>query len=353
MTTTVLAAGDRFVLPGLLSDAVRARVGADVEVRELELPWPHVPFGPVAEVQEASGTEEELVTALRGARVCVTQMAPLTERVLAACPDLELFCVGRGGPVNANLDAATRHGVAVCFAPGRNAAATAEHTLGLILAAARRIPDLHADLRAGRWRGDFYDYDNCGVGIEGAAVGLVGYGAIGRRVAAALSALGARVLVYDPYVAEDALPESAARVSLGDLLAQARIVSLHARLTAETEGLIGADEIAAMRPGAVLVNCARGGLVDYGAVRRALESGHLHAAAFDVYPEEPVPPGSGLLRAPNVVLTPHVAGASRQVAHTAAGMVADEVGRLLDGRPLAHCANPAVLDADGVYRNGR
>ncbi|MCY9784602.1 2-hydroxyacid dehydrogenase [Nocardiopsis sp. EMB25] len=350
MTTTVLAAGDRFVLPRLLSDAVRARADADIGVRELELPWPHVPFGPVAEVQEASGTEEELIAALSGVRVCVTQMAPLTERVLAACPDLELFCVSRGGPVNANLDAATRHGVAVCFAPGRNAAATAEHTLGLILAAARHIPDLHTDLREGRWRGDFYDYDNCGVGIEGTAVGLVGYGAIGRRVAAALSALGARILVHDPYVTEDALPETATKVTLDDLLAHARIVSLHARLTPETRGIIGTDEIAAMRPGGVLVNCARGGLVDYDAVRRALESGHLHAAAFDVYAEEPVPPDSRLLKAPNVVLTPHVAGASRQVAHKAADLVAAEVHRFLDGRPLAHCANPAVLDTDGVLR---
>ncbi|MBB6171295.1 D-3-phosphoglycerate dehydrogenase [Nocardiopsis mwathae] len=350
MTTTVLAAGDRFVLPGLLSDAVRARAGADVEVRELALPWPHVPFGPVAEVREASGTEEELIAALRGARVCVTQMAPLTERVLAACPDLELFCVSRGGPVNANVEAATRHGVAVCYAPGRNAAATAEHTLGLILAAARHIPDLHADLRGGRWRGDFYDYDNCGPEIEGATVGLIGYGAIGRRVAAALSALGARILVHDPYVTGDALGDTAAKADLGDLLAESDIVSLHARLTPETEGLLGAAEIARMRPGAVLVNCARGGLLDYGAVCAALESGHLHAAAFDVYAEEPVPPDARLLTAPNVVLTPHVAGASRQVAHKAADIVAAEVGRFLTGRPLAHCANPAVLDAGGVHR---
>ncbi|GAA1988688.1 2-hydroxyacid dehydrogenase [Nocardiopsis rhodophaea] len=351
MTTTVLAAGDRFVLPRLLSDAVRAEAGADIEVRELELPWPHVPFGPVAEVHEASGTEEQLIEALRGVRVCITQMAPLTERVLAACPELELFCVSRGGPVNANLDAATRHGVAVCYAPGRNAAATAEHTLGLILSAARHIPHLHADLCHGHWRGDFYDYDNCGVEIEGATVGLVGYGAIGRRVAAALAALGARVLVHDPYVTADALAGTATKADLEDVLAEAHIVSLHARLTPETAGLLGPSEIAAMRPGAVLVNCARGGLVDYDAVCDALERGHLHAAAFDVYAEEPVPADSRLLSAPNVVLTPHVAGASRQVAHKAADIVAAEVGRFLTGRPLAHCANPAVLTPEGARRS--
>ncbi|MCE0445526.1 hypothetical protein LT493_12270 [Streptomyces tricolor] len=134
MPTTVLAAGDHFVLPELLARELRAAtpVGTDLDIRQLRLPWPHTPFGKVAEVDEASGTEEELIEELRGVRICVTQMAPLTERVLAACPDLELFCVSRGGPVNANLEAATRHGVAVCYAPGRSAVATAEHTLALI-----------------------------------------------------------------------------------------------------------------------------------------------------------------------------------------------------------------------------
>ncbi|MCP2260000.1 D-3-phosphoglycerate dehydrogenase [Streptoalloteichus tenebrarius] len=349
MRTTVVAAGDHFVLPTLLADAVRAETSdldsdvGGVDVRELTLPWPHVPFGEVAEVREASGDEDTMIEALRGARIGVTQMGPLTERVLDACPDLELFCVSRGGPVNVNIEAATRHGVAVCYAPGRNAAATAEHTIALILAAARRIPELHKDIRAGVWRGDYYAYENCGIELEGTTVGLVGYGAIGSRVARALNALGSRVLVHDPYVAADALTGVAEAVALQDLLAQSRIVSLHARVTPETEGMIGRAQIAAMPQGSVLVNCARGALVDYEAVCDALESGHLFGAAFDVFPEEPVPADSRLLTAPNVVLTPHVAGASREVAHKAARIVAAEVGRYLRGEPLAHCANPEVL----------
>ena len=146
MTTRVLAAGDLFVRNRLFIDALRAAAPGDLEFTELTLPWPVEPFGRVAEVDEASGTEERLIEALRGARICVTQMAPLTRRVLEACPDLELFGISRGGPVNANLEAATEHGVAVCYAPGRNAGATAEHTLALILAAVRRIPQTHADL---------------------------------------------------------------------------------------------------------------------------------------------------------------------------------------------------------------
>ncbi|UGY94428.1 2-hydroxyacid dehydrogenase [Streptomyces gobiensis] len=340
MSTTVLAAGDHFVLPRLLTDAVTAAADSPVAVRELQLPWPHTPFGTVAEVTEASGTEDQMIEALRGVQICVTQLAPLTERILANCPDLELFCVSRGGPVNANLDAATQHGVAVCYAPGRNATATAEHTLTLLLAAARGVGDTHAELRRGIWRGDYYDYDSCGIEIEGTPVGLVGYGAIGSRVAKVLAAMGAEVLVHDPYAAPEALAGIAEQVSLDELLVRSRIVSLHARVTEETTGMIGRAQIAAMPRGSVLVNCARGALLDYEAVCDALDSGQLRGAGFDVFPEEPVPAGSRLLTTPGVVLTPHIAGGSQQVAHKAANIVAAEVGRYLRGEPLAHCANP-------------
>jgi D-3-phosphoglycerate dehydrogenase len=330
VTTTVLAAGDHFVLPRLLRGELHAAVPDDtaLDVREIQLPWPHTPFGPVAEVDEASGTEDQLIEALAGARICLTQLAPLTERVLKACPDLELFCVSRGGPVNADLEAATRHGVAVCYAPGRNATATAEHTLALILAAARGIGDVHTDLTRGVWRGDYYDYDNCGIEIDGSVVGLVGFGAIGSRVARVLAAMGAKVLVHDPYVAPEALAGVAEPVSLDELLGRSRIVSLHARVTEETRGMLGAAEIAAMPPRSVLVNCARGALVDYEAVCDALDSGHLAGAGFDVFPAEPVPAGARLLSTPGVVQTPHNAAAA---------------ARHLRGEPLAHCANPRVL----------
>ncbi|MBO0827477.1 MAG: 2-hydroxyacid dehydrogenase [Streptosporangiales bacterium] len=344
MPVTVLAAGDHFVLPSLLADAVRAEVPDELDVRELTLPWPLVPFGPVAEVDEASGDEDTMIQALSGVRVCLTEMGPLTERMLDACPDLELFCVSRGGPVNANVAAATGHGVAVSYAPGRNAAATAEHTVSMVLAVTRRVPELHGELRRGHWRGDHYTYDNSGIELEGATVGLVGFGAVGRRVARIVRAFGAQVVVHDPYVPADAVAGAAEPVPLDELLARSRVVSLHSRLTDETRRMIGRAQLAAMVPGSVLVNCARGGLVDYDAVCDALEDGHLFGAGFDVFPDEPIPAGSRLLRAPNVVVTPHVAGASRETAHKAARIVAGEVGRFLRGEPLAHCANPEVLE---------
>ncbi|WP_026413250.1 2-hydroxyacid dehydrogenase [Actinomadura oligospora] len=341
MTTRVLAAGDHFVLNRLLVDAVRAETSAELEFTELTLPWPVVPFGRVAEVDEASGTEDELIEALQGVQVCVTQMAPLTRRVLEACPDLRFFGVSRGGPVNANLEAATEHGVAVAFAPGRNAAATAEHTLGMIMAAVRRIPQTHSDLHAGQWRGDYYRYEDVGPEIEGSTVGLVGYGAVGSRVARMLNALGARVLVHDPYATD--LGDVAELVPLDELLSRAQILSLHARVTPETTGMIGAAELAALPEGAVVVNCARGALLDYDALCDALDKGHLYAAACDVFPEEPIPAGSRLLTTPNLTVTPHLAGASKQTAMNAARILAKDVARHLKGEPLLHCANPEVL----------
>ncbi|MDN3022878.1 2-hydroxyacid dehydrogenase [Streptomyces sp. S.PB5] len=335
----ITAAGDHFVLPDLITRAVAAEVGEQpLEVNELTLGWPLEPFGPVAEVTEASDAEEALIEALSGAEVLVTQMGPVTERVLDAASDLRLVVVCRGGPVNVNLDAAKSHDVRVCFTPGRNAAATAEFTVGLMLAALRRIPQSH-DLLAGQgsWAGSaYYTYENSGLELEDLPVGLVGYGAVGSRVARVLCAFGAQVMVYDPYVRGEI---HGLRVSsLDELLRRSDVITLHARLTPETRGLIGARELALLPPGAVVVNAARGPLLDEEALCDALETGRLSAAALDTYATEPVPAGSRLLgMADRVVLTPHLGGASRAVAEKAARIAAEEVGRWVRGEALAHC----------------
>ena len=340
----VLAAGDGFVLPSLLAEAARDALPG-VEVSELALPWPQVPFGPVAEVEEASGTEAELVEALSGVEACLTQMAPVTEQVLAASPQLQVVGVGRGGPVNVDLEAATRHGVVVTFAPGRNASATAEHTVALMLAASRRIPEVHAELQRGVWRGDGYAWENVGPELAGSTAGVVGHGAIGRRVARILAAYGAQVLVADPFASPDDL-DVGTLVPLDELLSRSTFVTLHARASEETTGMIGAEQLAAMPAGAVLVNCARGSLVDQDAVCDSLDAGRLFGAAFDVFAQEPPPADSRLLRTPGVVLTPHLAGASRRTAHTAAEIIAADLARVARGEPPRHCANPAVLGGD-------
>jgi D-3-phosphoglycerate dehydrogenase / 2-oxoglutarate reductase len=333
----ILAAGDHFVAPDLFARELTAEIGGGHTIDKLLLPWPLTPFGPVSEVEEASGDEETVRSALAGAEVCVTQMAPVTRKVLEGSPGLRLVVVGRGGPVNVNLVAAEEHGVRVCNTPGRNAAATAEYTVGLLLATMRRIPETSAALAGGRWAGEFYTYGNCGPGLDGATVGLIGCGAVGSRVARALAALGARVCLYDPYADQGFLREVGTPVAgLDELLRRSDVVSLHARLTPETRGLLGARELALLPEGAVVVNCARGALLDEDALCDALESGRLAAAGLDVFAVEPPPPESRLRTAPRLVMTPHLAGANTSVAHNAARIAAAEVGRFLRGEPLAH-----------------
>jgi D-3-phosphoglycerate dehydrogenase len=339
MSVSALAAGDRFVLPSLLAEALREHVGDGLDISEYELPWPDEPFRDVAEVREACGSEEEIIEALADARVCVTQVAPLTRRVFETCSRLEFVAVSRGGAVNVDIDAATARGVLVSNAPGRNATATSEFTIGLMLATLRRICDAHGSLVQRDWRAEYYRYDAVGSELEGATVGVVGHGAVGGRVARLLVAFGAQVLVYDPYVTVNC-PGAMQVDELSDLLTRAQVLTLHARASEETASMIDSGALAALPAGAVVVNAARGSLLDYEALFDALDSGHLAGAGLDVHPAEPVPADSRLFSAPNVVMTPHVAGASREVAHNAARIVAREVQRFLAGSPLLHCRNP-------------
>lgn len=342
--TTVLIAGDRFVTPDLFRRALTAELAEPARFLEWTSDWPHEPFGDVDGVQEASGTAAETIEHLGDAEVAVTQLAPFTAEVFRRRPGLRMVGVCRGGPVNVDLAAATAAGVVVTFAPGRNAQAAAEFTVGLVLAAMRRIAESDRDLRQGVWRGDNYALDRVGTELGSAVVGLVGYGAIGRIVARILTGFGTSVVAFDPYADPAALAAEAVRsVGLDELLAVSDVVSLHARYSPDTHHLIDADALARMKPGAVLVNGARGGLLDYAPLPALLESGRLGALALDVYDVEPPPADHPLLHAPNVVLSPHLAGATRQTAERAAGIVAADVARFVGGGTPQHVANRDVL----------
>jgi len=334
----VLAAGDRFIRSARLRAALEAHIAGALEIREIEFPWPDEPFRAVAEVNEASGTEEQLIQALQGVTALVTQLAPVTARVMDESPELRIIGVCRGGPTNINVSAAKERGIQVANVPGRNGVATAEMTIGLTLAALRGIPYAHDSLLRGEWRGDLYRDDAVGGEILGSTVGLIGAGAVGTHVARVMHAMGAQVVVYDPYLPRGALEGIAEHVSTVDeVFRRSNVVSVHARLTPETATIVNATRLALLPDNAVLVNAARGGLVDYEAVADAIETGRLRAAAFDVFPSEPLDFSSRIVslakEGHNVVLTPHIAGASTPTAQRAADGVAEEVRRYLAGEP--------------------
>jgi D-3-phosphoglycerate dehydrogenase len=208
----------------------------------------------------------------------------------------------------------------------------------MVLAATRRIPHTHADLAGGTWRGDYYSYDKVGPELEDSTVGLVGYGAIGSRVARMLAGFGAHVLVFDPYVTPEALAGRAEQVELDELLTRSKIVSLHARVTEETTGFLAAPQFRRMRRGAYFINTARGPMVNYDDLYEALRSGHLKGAMLETFWLEPPPAAAPLLKLETVTLTPHIAGASTTTVRSAARMIADEIRRYVAGEaPINPC----------------
>ncbi|MDX1660831.1 MAG: phosphoglycerate dehydrogenase [Gemmatimonadota bacterium] len=257
-----------------------------------------------------------------------------------------LRVIGRAGVGldNVDVDAATDRGVLVMNTPGANATATAEHAWALLLALCRRVPAAHASVRRGEWERKAF----VGTQLEGKTLGVVGLGRVGRQVARRGRGFGMRVLAHDPFLSAEAAEElQVDLVELDDLLAGADVVSLHAPLTDETRGLIGSDRIARMRPGAMLVNAARGGLVDESAVVEALDEGRLGGAAFDVYDTEP-PDGSPLLERDDVVLTPHLGASTVEAQRDVSVQVVEQVLDALRQEDFRNAVNLPFVATGGL-----
>ena len=269
---------------------------------------------------------------LADAQVLLHVLAPVTAAVMAQAPGLRLVQKIGVGVDAIDLAAARGRGIAACNMPGTNTQAVVELTLGLMLATLRRIVPVDRETRGGRgWPLEAGLLEGAGE-ISGRTVGLVGYGAVPRRLAPVLQALGAEVIAHDPMQNEGEVP----LVALDELLRRADIVSLHAPLTADTRGLIGAAAIATMKPGAIVINTARGPLIDEPALVDALRSGRIAAAGLDVFPEEPPRADSALLRLPNVVVTPHIAWLTEETWRRSLLVVAENCRRLAAGEALLH-----------------
>jgi phosphoglycerate dehydrogenase-like enzyme len=302
----------------------RATPGFRREVSALENDW--LCIAVVDETEKGTFARE-----LQDADVLLHVLEPVKSHTIERAPRLRLIQKLGVGVDTIDLEAARRRGVAVCNMPGTNTRAVAELTLLLMLAAFRRLAELDAQTRAGRgWVLDTDVLDNLGE-LGGRTVGLVGFGAVGRCLTPMLNGIGARVIYAD--VAE--VPgEPATFVSLQELLVTSDVVSLHVPLTAETAGMINEKTLASMKPGAILVNTARGGLVDYEALYGALCSGRLRAAGLDVFATEPVDASHPLLRLPNIVVTPHLAWLTGETLSRSLGVFAENCRRLRDGQPL-------------------
>jgi phosphoglycerate dehydrogenase-like enzyme len=267
---------------------------------------------------------------------------PFDAAVLANSPALRVIARVGVGLDSIDVDAATAHGIAVTVTPGVNEATVADHTIALMLAALRRICEQDAAVRRGEWN---RTGEHAAWLLSGGTVGLVGFGHIGRIVAERLRGFDVRVLVNDPVEARDAAVEA---VPLDVLLAASDVVSLHVPLLPTTRGLIGARELGLMPPGAILVNTARGAVVDEDALADALEGGRLRAAALDVFTDEPAVPRE-LAALPNVILTPHIGGLSERSIARMTERATQHVIDVLRGAPdPAAVANPAVLGATEV-----
>jgi len=337
--------GDGFMQPSFFEKALRQRLPETaMDIRSLYLDWPlrlvTTKKDPALPVAEFLGRPEDYFDFCADREVLVVHLAPVVAATMERAPSLRVIAVSRGGPVNVEVKAARERGITVINTPGRNASAVAEFTVGSLLAETRNIVRGHLSVRDGSFRRDFYHHDHAGRELCELTVGIVGFGDIGSRVARLLVPFGCRILVADPYreltAEEQAL--GIRKVPLDDLIASADVITLHPKVTPETQKMIGPREIARMKKGAYIVNTTRGQVLDYDALYAGLTSGQLAGAALDTFDPEPPKPDSPLLQLPNVTLSPHIAGASIYSITKAANMLADDIARILAGTAPLHGA---------------
>jgi D-3-phosphoglycerate dehydrogenase len=286
------------------------------------------------------GSRDELARRLNGAIAAIDLRSSTVfdAQLLADLPELGLIAIVGTGTDNVDLAAADRYGVAVCNTPGANARSVAEHAIALMLACAKHIPLADREMRSGDWR------HHLGMELEGKTLGVIGLGNIGSRVARMGNGLGMRVVAWSFTRDEDrARNAGATLLELEDLLRKSDVVSLHVPATPESRGMIGAGELSLMKRNAILINTARGALIDEAALITALKEERICGAGLDVFVDEPLPPDSSLRSLDNAVLTPHAAWVTDEAQERLIQQPIDNVIAFLAGRPQ-NVVNPKVLD---------
>jgi D-3-phosphoglycerate dehydrogenase len=277
--------------------------------------------------------------------ILLAHYAPVSAAMMDAFPKLQVIGIARGGVENVDLNAATERGILVFNVSGRNAHAVSDFAVGLMLAELRNIARSHQALHEGEWKKKFHSHPRQ---LEGKQVGIIGFGKIGTLVAQKLKGFEVKLVAYDPFATAEHFNSAAVQpLALLDLLSSSDIVTVHARLSEKTRALIGKEQLAAMKPGAILINTARAGLIDTLALIEALQTGQIAGAALDVFEDEPLPAASPLLKLDNVTLTSHLAGTTVEALERTPYLLCQNIQRFLAGRSEENLLNPQVAERLG------
>ena len=308
-------------------------------------------------IQRACTTEQEVIDTAKDADAILVATLPLTGRnVLNALPKVKAVCRNGVGVDSVDLQAATELGICVCNSPGVNTTEVADHAMALLLSITRQIPELREHVKAGAWSdrpGDLAGAKKRITRIAGNTVGIAGFGNIGQAFSNRIRGFGpARVIAYDPYVPTTTADLFGVQlVDFDELVTQSDFISVHMPLTEDNRHIFGREAFEKMKPTAILVNTARGPVVDGAALQEALETGQIAAAGLDVTEVEPIDAESPLLGIPNLTITPHVAGAPEYSGNEGSKRWAENAVRVLTGRAPWGLANPDVIKRIAVMRS--
>lgn len=328
----IVGIGDLLLPASDIENGFQRLVGPEVELKTFD--WGLANFEELQNINlkvEQGGAEmyqpdETILEQVKDADIIITQFCTMTKRLIDACPHLKAIGVLRGGIENVNLDYCNEKGILVFNTPGRNANAVADFTVGMLLSECRNIARAHRELKEGRWTRDYANKASVPDLCDKTA-GIIGYGNIGRKVAQRLKAFEMKVLVYDPYVKE---AEGVEVVSLEELMSRSDFVTIHSRLTKETEKMINAKLLSLMKPTAYFINTARAGLVDESALVQVLKEKQIAGAAIDVFEMEPPSKDYPLVVLDNVTITPHLAGGTRDAFSHSPVLLANEMKKVLE-----------------------
>jgi D-3-phosphoglycerate dehydrogenase len=288
-------------------------------------------------------TPQQLVDRAGDSEILIIGYEDIDEYVLQHLPQLKYIACTRGGIENIDVDLVKQYGVLLSNTPGRNASAVADFTVGLMISVARFIPQTYRYIWDRRW--DDVPWDTAGntpykrfagIELEGKKLGLIGYGAIGKKVSKRALGFDMEILVYDPYLTPDDVAGTATLVDLDTLLSQSDFVSLHCKLTNATKGIMNNVNISKMKKSAYLINSARGGLVNEEDLYQCLKDGTIAGAALDVLIEEPMNRNHPFLELGNLIVTPHTGGASHDILNHQSSMIVNDVLHFIDGKRPIH-----------------